>query len=141
MIASIGLAQDATYQTKIYVDSGGDRLNVASGGTIDVQSGGKFMIAGSDRTTAANLAVIAASAGKKIVGTTVSIPASGSSTVASGLTTVDYAVGSLKTLDSDHGGIATTWSSGNVTITLYAVGSTTVSTTAGTATYFAVGTP
>ena len=39
-IASLCSAQDATYQTKVYIDNGGDRLSVKSGGTITVYSGG-----------------------------------------------------------------------------------------------------
>ena len=76
-----------------------------------------------------------------LVGAQVSIPASGSSTVATGLTTVSYAVPGLYTLDTDHGGVSLAWSAGNVTITTYVAGSTTVSTSVGTATYIAVGTP
>ena len=39
-IASLCHAQDATYQTKVYNDNGGDRLCVNSGGSITVYSGG-----------------------------------------------------------------------------------------------------
>lgn len=127
------------YQTKVYHDNGGDRIVVDSGGSIDVLSGGAIKVAGTDRTTQLDKAVISGTAGKKIVGGAVSL--TGSSTVATGLTTVDYAVGSLKVLDDDHGALAVTWSAGNVTVTTYGIGTSTVSTTPGTATYYAVGTP
>jgi len=39
-LASVTLAQDASYQTKVYVKQGGDELVVASGGAITVESGG-----------------------------------------------------------------------------------------------------
>lgn len=31
---------DATYQTKILRESGGDKIGIASGGEIDIESGG-----------------------------------------------------------------------------------------------------
>lgn len=167
-IASLCHAQDTTYQTKVYFDNNGDRLNVVSGGSATVYSGGQIEIqSGADinlRTggllksngttvfgsgtmwavaqggTGSNTAAGARS-NLGLVGTRVSIPASGSSTVATGLTTVSYAVPGLYTLDTDHGGVGISWSGGNVTITTYVVGSTTVSTSIGTATYIAVGTP
>jgi hypothetical protein len=47
------LAADATYGPKIYKKSGGDELIVASGGTIDVESGGSFKLAGTAVTASA----------------------------------------------------------------------------------------
>jgi hypothetical protein len=38
------MAQDATYQTKVYMERGGERLVVGSGGKIDVESGGQINI-------------------------------------------------------------------------------------------------
>lgn len=46
---------DATYQPKVYRKQGGDVQVVASGGSIDVESGGKIVAAG---TQAANVASI-----------------------------------------------------------------------------------
>ena len=37
---------DPSYNTKVYVQQGGDRMVVASGGELDVESGGAFKIAG-----------------------------------------------------------------------------------------------
>lgn len=45
------MAQDETYQTKIYHERGGDRLVVASGGTIAVESGGSILITNSAQMT------------------------------------------------------------------------------------------
>lgn len=130
----------AQYQTKVYHEQGGDRLVVASGGEIDILSGGALKVAGTDRTTQLDKAVISGTAGKKIVGAQVSIGATGSSTVSTGLSAVDYAVGSIVVVDANHGQVSASWSGGNVTLKMYPPGTTTVSTTAGTATYFAVGT-
>jgi hypothetical protein len=47
------LAADATYGPKIYKKSGGDELIVASGGAIDVESGGSFKLAGTAVTASA----------------------------------------------------------------------------------------
>lgn len=136
-----------TYTVK---DAG--KITVQSGGIVNLETGGLFKIADSTiLSSSVQLPVANGGTGSNtaggarsnlgLVGAQVSIPASGSSTVATGLTTVSYAVPGLYTLDSDHGGISLSWSAGNVTITLYAVGSTTVSTSVGTATYIAVGTP
>lgn len=131
----------AQYQTKVYHEQGGDRLVIASGGEIDILSGGALKVAGTDRTSQLDKAVIAGTAGKKIVGAQVSIGATGSSTVSTGLTTVDYAIASIVTVDADHGQVSASWSAGNVILKVYPPGSTTVSSSAGTVTYFAVGTP
>ena len=40
LLASVGWAADATYQTKVYKDSGGDRQVVASGGEIMIEQDG-----------------------------------------------------------------------------------------------------
>lgn len=44
---------DATYQPKTYRKDGGDTLIVASGGVLDVESGGAFKIAGTQVTASA----------------------------------------------------------------------------------------
>ena len=47
---------DATYTPKVYKTDGGDKMAVASGGEIDVESGGSFKLAGTALTaTAAQL--------------------------------------------------------------------------------------
>lgn len=51
---------DATYTTKVYEKDGGDTLIVASGGVLDIESGGALKIAGAAVTaTAAELNAIA----------------------------------------------------------------------------------
>lgn len=142
-VAILGIATlcYAQYQTKVYHEQGGDRLVIASGGEIDILSGGALKVAGTDRTTQLDKAVISGTAGKKIVGAQVSIGVTGSSTVSTGLTTVDYAIPGIVVVDANHGQVSASWSGGNVTLTMYLPGSTTVSSAAGTATYFAVGTP
>lgn len=57
---------DATYQPKVYRKQGGDELIVASGGEIDIESGGTLAIAGSDRTAALATAPAAVAAGYKL---------------------------------------------------------------------------
>jgi L-ascorbate metabolism protein UlaG (beta-lactamase superfamily) len=37
---------DATYGTKVYIKQGGEQLVVASGGTINVEAGGKIVVDG-----------------------------------------------------------------------------------------------
>lgn len=51
---------DATYQPKVYKKQGGTELVIASGGSIDIESGGSFKLAGTAVTaTAAELNAIA----------------------------------------------------------------------------------
>ena len=44
---------DATYQPKVYMTAGGDKQVVASGGELDVESGGALKIAGTQVTASA----------------------------------------------------------------------------------------
>jgi len=44
------MVADVTYNTKIQMRDGGDKLAVASGGTLDIESGGALTIAGVDVT-------------------------------------------------------------------------------------------
>lgn len=44
---------DATYQPKVYRTSGGDKQVVASGGELDIESGGAFKLAGTQVTASA----------------------------------------------------------------------------------------
>lgn len=46
---------DATYTPLVYTEQGGSTMTVASGGSIDIESGGKILAAG---TQAANVAAI-----------------------------------------------------------------------------------
>lgn len=84
---------DPTYQTKIYGTEGGDKLVVASGGVVDVESGGALKIAGVDKTAAVaglpattNYAVGVASGYKIARGVHLQVAAQ--DTVVTGLTTV-----------------------------------------------------
>ena len=141
-----------TVTSGTYTVKSAGKITVQSSGILNLENGGLLKINDSTILSNTNHLPVAnggtgsnTAAGARsnlgLVGAQVSIPASGSSTVATGLTTVSYAVAGLYTHDSDHGDIALSWSGGNVTITQYAVGSTTVSTSVGTATYIAVGTP
>jgi len=86
-----------SYQTKVRREQGGDKLAVASGGTLDIESGGAFKIAGTDRTSALATAAAAVAAGYKIArGQHTTVAAS--DTVVTGLATV---VAVVATLDSD----------------------------------------
>lgn len=53
-------AQDATYGTKVYMDSGGDRLNVVSGGSARVLSGGTLDVSAGTLTLGAGQIAAAA---------------------------------------------------------------------------------
>lgn len=46
---------DTTYQPKVYLADGGDRIVVASGGVLDVESGGIVKAAGTQATAIASL--------------------------------------------------------------------------------------
>jgi len=46
------MTADVTINTKIQQRNGGDLLACASGGTIDIESGGIFSVAGTDKTAA-----------------------------------------------------------------------------------------
>ena len=59
---------DASFVPKVYQTDGGDKLVVASGGTMDIESGGNFSIAGVQVTASA--AQINAGAGAASTGTT-----------------------------------------------------------------------
>jgi len=88
---------DPTYQPKIYKNTNGDKLVVASGGVIDIESGGAFKIAGTAVTTALATAPAAVAAGYKIArGQATTVTAS--DTVVTGLATV---VAVMASLDSD----------------------------------------
>jgi len=100
LIAALAWAADTTYGPKVYRTDGGDKEVIASGGTLDIESGGNFRIAGanvlptaaqlnylygaSPGNAAANKVVVLSSAGAfngldmttwKVGGTTVSATA------------------------------------------------------------------
>lgn len=88
---------DASYTTGFYVKQGGAEAVVASGGSLDVESGGALKIAGTDRTTALSTAPGAIAAGYKVArGQHTTVTAS--DTVVTGLATV---VSVTASLDSD----------------------------------------
>jgi len=85
---------DATYSPKVYKNNGGDKQVVASGGVLDIESGGALQIAGTDVTAVLATAPAAVAAGYKIargVHTTVDED----DTVVTGLATVVAVVASL----------------------------------------------
>lgn len=87
---------DATYQTKIRRESGGDKIGIASGGEIDIESGGALKIAGTDRTAALATAPAAVAAGYKIARGETALDGSNPTSVAHGLTTCVAFVATLK---------------------------------------------
>jgi len=88
---------DGTYQTKIRHESGGDKIAVGSGGTIDIEAGGALKIAGTDVTASLATAPAAVAAGYKIARGQ-AVTASAADTIATGLATV---VAVMASLDSD----------------------------------------
>ena len=85
------MAADPTYQPKIQRRQGGSALAVASGGEIDIESGGALKIAGTDRTAALATAPAAIAAGYKIArGQLTTVTAT--DTVVTGLSTVVAAI-------------------------------------------------
>lgn len=48
------MAADATYQPKVHRRQGGDQLSVASGGVLDIESGGALKLAGTQVTATAD---------------------------------------------------------------------------------------
>jgi hypothetical protein len=58
------MAADSTYQTKIQERQGGDHLAVASGGVLDIESGGTLSFGGTDLTS--NIAALANDAARYV---------------------------------------------------------------------------
>lgn len=86
----------AKYNTKIYVEQGGDRLGVKSGGEIDIESGGALKFNGVDAAAVLAAAVAGVAAGYKVArGQHVQVAAS--DTVVTGLATVVAVVASFDT--------------------------------------------
>lgn len=88
---------DATYQPKVYRKQGGDTFIIASGGDLDVESGGALKIGGTDKTTILANALSGTSAAQRVAfGRHVTVAAT--DTVVTGLTTVESVVVSLEAL-------------------------------------------
>ncbi|QEX18503.1 hypothetical protein FRZ44_38100 [Hypericibacter terrae] len=87
---------DPTFQPKVYLTSGGDKQVVASGGEIDVETGGALKIAGTDRTAALATAPAGVVAGYKIARGSSALDGSNPTTIATGLATIVAAVATLK---------------------------------------------
>ena len=90
------MAADPTYQSKIQRRQGGAALAVASGGEIDIESGGALKIAGTDRTADLATAPGAVTAGYKIARGEATLDGSNPTSVTTGLATVVAATVSLK---------------------------------------------
>lgn len=78
---------DATYAPKVYKDKGGDRINVTSGGEINVEAGA---------TVTGVVQSAANAAGYRIARGTVTLDGTNPTTAATGLTTIVAATVSLK---------------------------------------------
>ena len=98
---------DATYQPKVYVTSAGDKHVIASGGELDVESGGALKLAGTQITaTAAELNQVASvadpvlatpTAGKELVAGNKSVTGSSTVDLTGTLTSIDAAWATLGT--------------------------------------------
>lgn len=101
----------AGQHTGFYVEQGGNRAVVASGGEIDIESGGALKIAGTAVSSSAatlNLVATGVAAGYKIA-RGVDTPTGGSDTIATGLSTVVAVVVSLE----DEPTLTHMWSQGD----------------------------
>lgn len=87
---------DATYGPKVYRKQGGDELIVASGGSMDVESGGALKIAGTDRTAALATAPAGVAAGYKVARGETALDGSNPTPVGHGLTTCVAFAATLK---------------------------------------------
>lgn len=90
------MAADGTYGPKIQHREGGDLLAVASGGAIDIESGGALKVAGSDRTAALATAPAGVAAGYKVARGEAALDGGNPTPIATGLATVIAFVATLK---------------------------------------------
>lgn len=90
------MSADATVLPKIQKRTNGDVLAVASGGTLDIESGGILSIAGSDRTAALATAPAGVAAGYKIARGEAALDGSNPTPIVTGLTTCIAAIACLK---------------------------------------------
>lgn len=91
------MAADTTIQAKVQHREGGDLLAIASGGSLDIESGGALKIAGTDKTAQLSAAIAGIAAGYKIArGRSTTVTAA--DTIVTGLATV---VAVIASLDSD----------------------------------------
>lgn len=80
---------DTTYGPKTYRTNGGDKIVIASGGVIDVESGGALKIGGVDVTTPLATPVAGIAAGYKIArGSAAALDGSNPTPIATGLATI-----------------------------------------------------
>ena len=94
---------DATYENNVYMEQGGDRLVVASGGSadvesggeVDIESGGALKVAGVDVVGSLATVLAGVALGYKLARGQVT-PTSASHTVVTGLATVVAAVAVLE---------------------------------------------
>jgi hypothetical protein len=90
------MAADTTIDAKVQMRDGGDLLAIASGGSLDIESGGALKVAGTDRTAALATAPAAVAAGYKIARGETALDGSNPTPVAHGLTTCVAFVAMLK---------------------------------------------
>lgn len=111
---------DATYQPKTYRNTGGDKIVVASGGQIDIESGGTLSIAGVDQTAALATAPAAVAAGYKLARGIGTLDGTNPTPVVTGLSTVVSIIaginGTAAPGDATHVLSATTGASGTANV-------------------------
>jgi hypothetical protein len=90
------MAADTTFNAKIQGRSNGDLLAVASGGTLEIESGGIVSMNGVDRTAALSTAPAAVAAGYKIARGEAVLDGSNPTPITTGLTTCIAAIACLK---------------------------------------------
>lgn len=136
---------DTSYQTKVYTKQGGNELIVASGGSINIESGGALKVAGTDKTSTLAAAVVGTEAGLKIACGETAV--TGTADIATGLTTVVQAVACLEdnvSLDGAWVSVADSTTAGNIILKAWKpTGSTNCTPTAATVTsvrWIAIGT-
>lgn len=83
---------DPTFTPKVYKTNNGDRQVVASGGEIDIESGGAFKIAGVDKTAQLSAALAGLAVGKKIAFGEVTLDGANPTPIVTGLAVVETCV-------------------------------------------------
>lgn len=116
---------DATYEPKVYKNENGDKQVVASGGQIDIESGGAFKVAGVDKTAAVAAAVEkpvdGLATGYKIARGEIALDGTNPTAIGTGLTTVTGFACALKgTAAPGVGTTIITYDISGGTVNLYA---------------------